>query len=179
MIGETAYERKHGGRRLGVIVGQRTTGDAEGRPVEQWEIRSSRGVKFFMAKTDVRLVHEPEPEPEPEPPPAVAAAAMAGAAKAPEGTTRPQVGRSSSAGPAVITLAGIALLAIGIVLLATGLGARISPNHRYAVALAPLLLGLIVILVGTSLIGERPGRPARRRPKLDPEASTRTPKETQ
>ena len=174
MIGETAYERKHGGRRLGVILGQRTAGDAEGRPVEQWEIRSSRGVKFFMAKAEVRLVSEPEPEPEPEPPPGPVKAA-GGRQEAVKRQVRPR----GNARAVAITLAGIALLAVGIVLLATGLGAEISPKRPYAVALAPLLLGLIVILVGTSLIGEQPRRPGERRPKPEPEARTRAPEETQ
>jgi hypothetical protein len=174
MIGETAYERKHGGRRLGVIVAQRTSNDAEGRPVEQWEIRSSRGVKFYVAKADVRLVSEPQAEPEPEPPRPVAKIA-----KAPMETTRPHVRPRRSPVPVAITLVGIALVVAGIVLLATGLGAKIGPNRGYAVALAPLLLGLIVIMVGTSLVGEQPRRPAGRRTKLEAKAPTRAPEETQ
>ncbi|MBN1919389.1 MAG: hypothetical protein JW889_15940 [Verrucomicrobia bacterium] len=80
MIGKSAYEKKPGGRKLGAIVGQRTTPNAEGVPVEQWEIRSGRGIKFFMPKAEVctdpahPMAFAPEPEPAvPAPPPAPAA----------------------------------------------------------------------------------------------------------
>jgi hypothetical protein len=69
MIGETAYETKAGGRCLGTIVGQRTVGDAEGRPVEQWEIRSGRGIRFFMDKAGVRVGTPPPAAPPPGAPP--------------------------------------------------------------------------------------------------------------
>jgi hypothetical protein len=71
MIGETAYENKPGGRKLGSIIGQRTTPNAAGVPIEQWEIRSGRGIKFYMPKADVHTGSQdlapPGPEPEPEP----------------------------------------------------------------------------------------------------------------
>jgi hypothetical protein len=147
MIGETAYERKPGGRRLGTIVGQRTADDAEGQPIEQWEIRSRRGIKFFMSKADVRLAAEPEPEREPEKPaapPKVGAQVRAPVAAAPR--------RYRSTAPAAITAIGVALCAACAALYALGLPRRLSEDSGLVIGLIPGFLGLILIMVGTNLI---------------------------
>jgi hypothetical protein len=177
MIGETAYERKHGGRRLGQIVGQRTSNDAEGRPVEQWEIRSARGIKFFMPKADVRLASEPEPEPEPEPeldatapPPAAHPAADAVRDRIEE-----ELRTHRSLAPIVITLVGIVLCFVCAAVFALGLPRKLSENYGAAVAVIPGLVGLIIILVGTNLIGEQARRLKRRREKLEQEDPSQPP----
>ena len=181
MIGETAYERKHGGRRLGQIVGQRTSNDAEGRAVEQWEIRSTRGIKFFMPKADVRLASEPEPEPEPEPgpEPELDATAPPPAAHPGAGAVRDRIEdelRSHrSAAPIVITLVGIGLCFVCAAVFALGLPRKLSENYGAAVAVIPGLVGLIIILVGTNLIGEQARRLKRRREKLEQEDPSQPP----
>jgi hypothetical protein len=161
MIGETAFERKHGGRRLGVIVGQRTSNDAEGRPVAQWEIRSARGIKFFVPKADVRLAGEPEPEPE----------ASSGEETAADRATRiaEALRAHRSAAPTVITLVGIALCLACAAIFALGLDRKFGELYGSAIAAVPGLVGLIIILVGTNLIGEQARRLKQLRRKYEEE----------
>ena len=169
MIGETAFERKHGGRRLGLIIGQRTTADAQGRPVKQWEIRSSRGIKFFMAKAEVRIAAEPEPEPEPPsvvkapPPPA----------KLDERHLPPieqKLLEHRSIVPIVVTLVGIAVGLAGIALLVL-----VPTSVTMAV---PLLAGLLIVFIGTNLIACQARRLDALRKKLLAEARDHTPENT-
>ena len=177
MIGEAAYENKPGGRRLGAIVGQRTTPNAEGAPVEQWEIRSSRGIKFFMPKAEVRTASEPEPEPQPEPGPepveaagsaesAVAAPAEAPgdapiyvAAAPPAGELREriekEVARRRSVLPVVVTLLGVAVCIATGVLTALGFARKLSEQYEAIVGAIPALIGFLIILIGTGLVEEQ------------------------
>jgi len=165
MIGETAFERKHGGRKLGVIVGQRTSNDAEGRPVEQWEVRSGRGIKFFVPKADIRLASEPELEPEPVPEAPPGAETPAGRAE----RIAEEVRAHRSVAPVVITLVGIFLCFVCAAVFAFGLERKFHGNYGAALATIPGLVGLIIILVGTNLIGEQSRRLKRLRQKYEEE----------
>lgn len=169
MIGETAFERKHAGRRLGVIVGQRTTADAQGRPVEQWEIRSSRGIKFFMAKAEVRTAAEPEPEP--EPPPIIEAPPPP--AKLDERRLAPieeKIREQRSVVPIVVTLFGIAVGLAGVALLVF-----VPASVTVAV---PLLAGLLIVFIGTNLIAGQARRLDALRKKLLEKARNHAPENT-
>jgi hypothetical protein len=188
MIGEAAYENKPGGRRLGTIVGQRTTPNAEGVPVEQWEIRSSRGIKFFIPKAEVRTASEPEPEPQPEPGseplgpgestgPAIAAPAEA-PGEAPIYVAAPQpagglqeriekeVARRRSVLPVVVTLLGVAVCIVTGVLCALGFARKLSEQYEAIVGAIPALIGFLIILIGTGLVQEQSKKLALLRRKL-------------
>ena len=187
MIGETAFERKPGGRRLGLIVGQRTATDAEGQPVEQWEIRSARGIKFFLTKADVRTAAEPEPEPEPESEPEPEAEPEPEPAPEPEPPVAPlpviprpekeltkQIEKGvrsyRSPVPIIVTCIGIVVGLVGLVALA------VMPL-RLVTAL-PLLVGFLIILVGTNLIAAQSRRLDALRRKLREHAPDRAPEDT-
>ena len=220
MIGETAYETKAGGRCLGTIVGQRTVQDAERRPVEQWEIRSGRGIKFFMDKAGVRVGAPPPGGPTPgerplgepplgapppggpppgEPPlggPPIAPRAEpegAGEPEAPpvvpvvEAVTKLEVKsaigddlrRRRSPVPTVVTFIGVALCIVCGLLFGLGLQRRVGEVAGVPMAFAPGLLGLLVILVGTNLIGEQARRLQKRRIELLQQARARASAEAQ
>jgi hypothetical protein len=183
MIGETAYENKPGGRKLGTIVGQRVTKGAGGRPAGQWEIRSGRGVKFFMLKAEVRTESQPEPEHAPVPPP-TAAPTEAAAPAPPPGSAPPpaealawrieeDLARHRSAVPVVVTVIGVAFCAASAVLFVLGVPQTLSVEYAPIVGIIPALIGLLIILIGTNLVGEQDKRLARRREKLMKDAQRR------
>jgi len=191
MIGEIAYDKKPGGRRLGTIVGQRTVPNAQGVPTGQWEIRTAGGIRFFMSKADVRTSSEPEPEPglsEPgEPageavaPPVVPAVAQAAdvlqgqidADRIAEGDrgVRETAARRRSVLPVVVTLFGVVLCVASGVLYALGYPGKLSETYGAVIGAIPGLIGLLIILIGTNLVGEQAKRLAQPRRK---EAQTRS-----
>jgi len=200
MIGETAYETKAGGRCLGTIVGQRTVQDAERRPVEQWEIRSGRGIKFFMDKAGVRIGApspggpppsgpplgepplapraEPQSAGEPEAPPVVPVVEAATRLER-KSAIGDDLRRRRSPVPTVVTFIGVALCIVCGLLFGLGLQRRVGEVAGVPMAFAPGLLGLLVILVGTNLIGEQARRLQKRRIELLQQARARASAEAQ
>jgi hypothetical protein len=189
MIGETAYEGKPGGRCLGTIVGQRTAQDAEGRPVEQWEIRSSRGIRFFMDKAGVRIGGPPPGGPPPGGPPPATEVEPVSAWEPEAPPVVPVVGavtrlevrtyiaqdlrQHRSPVPTVVTLVGAALCVVCGALFGLGLERTLGEVAGVPLAFAPGLLGLLIMLVGTNLISEPARRLGKRRAELVRQADAR------